>query len=1060
MAEQVGNPTIQFLTDDMIALYSQDNVLTEWRDINANYTTRIEPWANGVLDKKIFGSIFSEQCNCGKVRSKGMLCHSCGARVNDDIEAYKRFARIELPVYYCAELKFKQMASMVKNSFSDIKFEFASEMFKNAASLGNPKVFDICQFSYDQENDTLIVTDEIDDYTKCSYEGLIQIFMKYKSGELTHFTSYINSSILVVPIIMRPPVITYMGGNRRWKMHYITSVYQNIIYAIHNYYEDVDTGMESNEEHALLRACIRRFVTKAMSNISSLMRTSKQNLARNMSSVRIPNSGRCTIIPGPDLKIDEVRIPRHLMYEACREEFTKFISQEFGTTLARADFLYRTQPNSDEIQKLFDKFVEGDETRKGKYILMNRAPTLHEYNIQCFKVKLTNDYAMSIPLAVCRPFGGDFDGDTMAWYVINDELTDLMIEKMSPQQLIYYKKNFKPIYTPEQDVLSGLLLATKIRRDDDMKTFGSIEEAEEWRKTHRDFKVQTVCNINGEETTIARYRLGEYFGVNLNDAYGIDTPINAKIVEELMCKLASFEDRLDRYKKIQDYALYVVTVVGVTAPSIAELYMDVDNEYLQKIREIEKSDKLTQEEKNITIRELFEKYQEEEVSKIDGELAQKVNDSVRAKSRSLMEIMTPQMNINSKGEVKVAQTTMIEGMSQEDFQNHAIENRNVFDIKNLGVPNGGSLTRQFVFLGAAYSYSDTYDETNTGILVEECKAEGRTTVEGKIVGKSKSHDLIKVRSILSTQLKEKIITKDMISNIVPFNNGDNIGISYISSFTEGMTQSALSLKHGGSLYTQTDNSKLIAPEDCECDDNDQYWIYLITENGDKLKYIKPSNWVRNFSSTNKYKKGEVVGYAYHNLTPQWKLDSIIQLVHARAVKPDKSFANNRIFMSQCYALSDGEIKYELGPDNYHRLSINGQNYDVNEECLYMLPEGTKVKRFDRICDGVLDMGFIFANEPDFIEDYYFFRKQLTELAPGIQEVLYEFLFKLITTRDEYGTAMNGVLNSIHKSGSFFTELSFEDYKKTFAKVDYQGMSLIDDLMTRSNLPLILNNSIL
>ena len=59
MAEEVGNPKIQLLTDDITAMYSESNVLTDYRDINLKVITKLEPYPNGVYDQDIFDCTLS-----------------------------------------------------------------------------------------------------------------------------------------------------------------------------------------------------------------------------------------------------------------------------------------------------------------------------------------------------------------------------------------------------------------------------------------------------------------------------------------------------------------------------------------------------------------------------------------------------------------------------------------------------------------------------------------------------------------------------------------------------------------------------------------------------------------------------------------------------------------------------------------------------------------------------------------------------------------------------------------------------------------------------------------
>jgi DNA-directed RNA polymerase subunit beta' len=57
-----------------------------------------------------------------------------------------------------------------------------------------------------------------------------------------------------------------------------------------------------------------------------------------------------------------------------------------------------------------------EEVIQGKYVLLNRAPTLHRLGIQAFNPILIEGKAIQVHPLVCTAFNADFDGDQMAVY--------------------------------------------------------------------------------------------------------------------------------------------------------------------------------------------------------------------------------------------------------------------------------------------------------------------------------------------------------------------------------------------------------------------------------------------------------------------------------------------------------------------------------------------------------------------------------------------------------------------------------------------------------------------
>jgi len=74
------------------------------------------------------------------------------------------------------------------------------------------------------------------------------------------------------------------------------------------------------------------------------------------------------------------------------------------------------------------------EVIKDKYVLLNRAPTLHKLSIQAFKVKLVPGKTVRIHPLVCSGFNADFDGDMMAVHLplseqAQEEAKEIMCSK-------------------------------------------------------------------------------------------------------------------------------------------------------------------------------------------------------------------------------------------------------------------------------------------------------------------------------------------------------------------------------------------------------------------------------------------------------------------------------------------------------------------------------------------------------------------------------------------------------------------------------------------------------
>lgn len=1073
------NPKIQYLTDEIINALTGDKVLTDWHDTNGQVKKELRTIDGGIYDRNIFGSIFSNTCNCGSVRRPGVRCKYCQSTVLPESEAWKRFARIDLPFYYCNELRFKNLMKFIKKNLP-IKFDISTELRELSVSgkrgnnpYSNKLIFDFCQFNYDESKGSIICTDQIDDPDRCSYDGLVMIVSTYFRPKLDRLLTYINRSILVTPVIVRPPLYTRVNGKFDLMNSTVSTIYKDIIYSIQVHYAENYNKIKTPNDKAMFLAVMRNFMTKNVALMSRMLKPSKKNINRTMQSHRVSNSGRCTVIPAPDLKVDEVYVPRHLMYEACREEFIDYLAEFYNWSKQQADYSYRKEANSNPVQTAFDSYIE-TAGGLGKHVLLNRNPTLYELGIQCCKVKLTNNYTIGIPLLLCEGYNGDFDGDTFSFYSVPDDIVGEMVEKMSPKNLLYYKKDGSYLYKPRHEIMLGLMMACRVRIEGtDLQEFANYDDALQYKKKHRGFKWQTQCIIDSKITTLGREKLSQLFDADLNEI--LDTKdLTSDIIPALYERFKFLEpdDRTDRIQQIQEFALLIATLSGSTAPKLSELHANIEEKSLKQIREIEEDDNLTDQEKDLKTRLLYDEFLSKMQSKdsdgnprLNSRVVRAVKESSRSKINQLLDVCVNRLNVGPDQQSRVSETTLLEGMSPKDYEMHCIENRATQDTKATSVPNSGSTTRQLVYLAERISYTDEHDESDKGILLPLNKCEGRTRVDGSVITKNEADsanpdEMVLVRSIVSSDFKYSgMMSRDHLTYLHDWNQGDGVGVSLASSLTENLTQSGLALKHGGAIFRLDPLARIVAPFDCtvEADDLDSMVILKDVKTGEIARYPKSTHFVLNMKKGEYYHKGEIVGVLYTLATPSYKLDSVIKLIGSQRVSSQKKFINNKVLMSECYAYGDGEITYERGAVGITGIRIGDYRYSYSDTSCYFLPEGTFVKKGQRFCTGVVDIHLAIKKLHNYIEVFYIFFKQFTELFPDVAPELIELTYILVVKNRNGKVVKKNVAASIFEEGSVYSQMAFQNTRKTLTNIDYQGIELAPDMISSQILNSLLTN---
>jgi DNA-directed RNA polymerase subunit beta' len=211
---------------------------------------------------------------------------------------------------------------------------------------------------------------------------------------------------------------------------------------------------------------------KVFKSLSDMLSGKEGIFRKNLLGKRVDYSGRSIITVGPDLKLNECGLPLYIAVKM----FTPFIIGK----LIEKKIVY-TPKQAEKLIKdgapIALKFLE--EVIKDKYVLLNRAPTLHRLSIEAFKIRLMPGKTIRIHPLVCPSFNADFDGDQMAVHLpISDEAQKEARELIAADKNILKPGSGDPTIAHSQDMVLGMYYLT----DDFTHTprnaglFESIEE--------------------------------------------------------------------------------------------------------------------------------------------------------------------------------------------------------------------------------------------------------------------------------------------------------------------------------------------------------------------------------------------------------------------------------------------------------------------------------------------------------------------------------------------------------------------------------------------------------
>jgi DNA-directed RNA polymerase subunit beta' len=149
---------------------------------------------------------------------------------------------------------------------------------------------------------------------------------------------------------------------------------------------------------------------RPLKSLADYLKGKQGYFRQNLLGKRVDYSGRSVIVVGPDLELDECGLPKHMALELFRPfVIAGLLDRELAFNIRGAGRLI--EDGVPEVWEILEEAIEG------KYVLLNRAPTLHRQGIQAFRPKLIEGDAIQLHPLVCPAFNADFDGDQMAIHV-------------------------------------------------------------------------------------------------------------------------------------------------------------------------------------------------------------------------------------------------------------------------------------------------------------------------------------------------------------------------------------------------------------------------------------------------------------------------------------------------------------------------------------------------------------------------------------------------------------------------------------------------------------------
>ena len=537
---------------DMVRSWSHGEVK---KPETINYRT-FKPERDGLFCAKIFGPTKDYECNCGKykrMRHRGVVCEKCGVEVIQSKVRRERMGHIPLasPVAHIWFLKslpsrigtlldmtLKELERVLyfesyivtdpgqtplskKEVLSETRYrtlleEFGSGSFQ--AGMGAEAIRLLLQELNLEKLAEELRAELMETGSEARRKKItkrLKVINAFRhSGNLPEWM--ILEVVPVIPPDLRP-LVPLDGG--RFATSDLNDLYRRVINRNNRLKRLIELSAPDiivrNEKRMLQEAVDALFDNgrrgkpltgpskRPLKSLSDMLKGKGGRFRQNLLGKRVDYSGRSVIVIGPELRLHQCGLPKHMALELFKPFiYNKLEERGYTTTIKSAKkMLEQERP---EVWDILDEVI------KEHPVLLNRAPTLHRLGIQAFEPVLVEGKAIRLHPLVCTAYNADFDGDQMAVHVpLSVEAQVEARTLMMSTNNILSPAHGKAVIAPTQDIVMGLYTITRERRGakGEGKIFSGPDEVRiAYDQGQVALQAQIKVRIDGQlvETTVGR----------------------------------------------------------------------------------------------------------------------------------------------------------------------------------------------------------------------------------------------------------------------------------------------------------------------------------------------------------------------------------------------------------------------------------------------------------------------------------------------------------------------------------------------------------------------------
>ena len=565
-------------------------------------------------------------------------------------------------------------------------------------------------------------------------------------------------------------------------------------------------AVDSLIDNGMRRGTTTRATTggrRLLKSLADMLKGKQGRFRQNLLGKRVDYSGRSVIVVGPELKLNQVGLPKKMALEL----FKPFVIKK----LLEKELVYNVRGASRLIDEETDEVWESlEEVVKEKLILLNRAPTLHRLGIQAFYPTLIEGEAIRIHPMVCNAFNADFDGDQMAVHVPLSSAA----QKEAKERMLSGSNTLKPatgmpVVSVNQDIILGCYWLTDIweNKKGEGKIFANPQEAVlAYNFGEVSPKAKIKIRIENSPARVSKISKKKQQKSTLDSSDFIETSVGRILFNETLPSDFPFQNKLIKLKglrkilgeiigrypedvvektldEIKDLGFEYSTLAGITwgvddliIPKGKKKLMETAQKEEEKVEDYFKKGFLTPEERRIKIISIWSRAKseiEKEVPKTlpkRGSVFQMIDAGSKGSwTQSVQMSGMKGLVINPVGEIieLPVKSSYKEGLSALEYFISTHGARKGTADKALRTSSAGYLTRRLIDVAheVIVSEEDCKDKMGIEVFREDADEIGQDFLL-KIVGRVSLEDIKSPSGSKVISKKGEIIDWDKAKKII------------------------------------------------------------------------------------------------------------------------------------------------------------------------------------------------------------------------------------------------------------------------------------------------------